>query len=60
MIKGLPPTPIALPGEQAMRAAVRPDRTDALYFMADGTGGHTFSATYDEHKVAVKKYWSNR
>lgn len=60
VIKGLPPTPIALPGEQAMRAAVRPDRTDALYFMADGTGGHTFSATYDEHKVAVKKYWSNR
>lgn len=54
--KGLPPTPIALPGEEALRAATRPLETGELFFVATGLGdgSHTFSRTYDEHRKAVR------
>lgn len=58
--KGLPPTPIALPSLASLMAAGQPDDGTALYFMANGTGGHTFSDTYKAHQKAVKAYWSKR
>lgn len=54
--RGLPPTPIALPGRAAIRAALQPSAGDALYFVAKGDGSHQFSATLDEHERAVKKF----
>ena len=54
--KGLPPTPIALPGKASLQAALHPADGDSLYFVADGKGGHTFSATYEEHQQAVARY----
>jgi UPF0755 protein len=53
---GLPPTPIAMPGEAAIRAALNPERTDALYFVARGDGTHVFSSTLDAHNRAVNRY----
>jgi len=53
--RGLPPTPIAMPGRAALRAATQPDRTDALYFVAAGGGRHTFSKTLEQHNVAVRQ-----
>lgn len=55
---GLPPTPIALPGEGALRAAAQPDDTGALYFVATGEpdGSHYFSATLSEHNAAVRRF----
>ena len=53
---GLPPTPIALPGADAIHAAVQPEAGDALYFVASGDGGHVFSATLEAHEKAVDRY----
>jgi UPF0755 protein len=53
---GLPPTPIAMPGLEAMRAAVQPAETKALYFVSKGNGTHHFSGTLDEHNRAVARY----
>ncbi len=55
IIKGLPPTPIAMPSQGAIYAALHPAAGSSLYFVADGTGGHYFSETYAEHELAVKR-----
>jgi UPF0755 protein len=57
---GLPPTPIAMPGWNSLLAAVRPQTTQALYFVARGDGASQFSATLDEHNAAVRRYILNR
>lgn len=54
--KGLPPTPIALAGAEAIHAALHPESGDTLYFVAKGNGRHHFSKTLKEHQWAVNKY----
>jgi UPF0755 protein len=55
-IPGLPPGPIASPGREALRAVLHPPATEELFFVADGTGGHTFTRTEDEHNRAVRRW----
>jgi UPF0755 protein len=56
VIKGLPPTPIAMPGKEAIIAALHPADGDTLYFVARGNGRHAFSATLDEHEKYVDQF----
>ena len=55
VVDGLPPGPIANPGRASLEAAANPARTRDLFFVADGTGGHTFTETYDQHQKNVVK-----
>lgn len=60
LIAGLPPTPIAMPGREALQAAAHPASGDALYFVARGDGTHQFSATIGEHNAAVREFQLRR
>ncbi len=55
VVDGLPPGPIANPGRASLEAAANPARTRDLFFVADGTGGHAFSDSYDQHQKNVAK-----
>lgn len=56
VVKGLPPTPIAMPGRDAINAVLHPDNGSNLYFVARGDGTHVFSATLEDHNAAVDTF----
>jgi len=60
LIKGLPPGPIANPGEGAILAALYPERVDYLFFVAQGDGSHHFSKEFGSHTKAVNRYHANK
>jgi UPF0755 protein len=57
---GLPPGPIANPGKDSIAAVLNPAPTKALYFVADGTGGHVFAETLEEQTANVKRWYEIR
>jgi len=57
---GLPPGPIANPGRESIAAVLNPAPTQAIYFVADGTGGHIFADTFEEHQANVKRWYAIR
>lgn len=58
--RGLPPTPIAMPGTESLHAAMHPADTDNLYFVSRGDGSHVFSATLEQHNHAVQRHQLGR
>jgi UPF0755 protein len=60
VISGLPPSPIAMPGREAIHAALHPSKNDSLYFVAKGDGSHHFSASLTEHNEAVNNFQKHK